>query len=353
MTHANVDQQPPNMQDEISVLGVVTLLMKWRRTIAGLGLLGAITGLAVGLLSTRVYQSFAIFIPQASPEGTMSGLAAAASQFGVRLPTSGGSNWGLPVYVELLTSSALLEPMAADTMIVTEQRGKRVALLDLLKVRDPDPRMRRDIGIRKLGKIITATEVRPLEAVKISVTTPWPSVSYRLAQQLLQGLNEFILEKRKSQATAELQFVEGQARDAEVALRASENKLQTFLQQNRSLGSSPELTFERDRLQRDVTLNQQMYGTLLQSREEARIREVRDTPVLTIIEDPRLPLVGEPRNSVQRAVLGGIAGCILGIMIALLVERMMKIRSEPSETTRDFLAVAQDTMPPIAKRGQR
>lgn len=352
MIESGASPKLPNMDDEVSVLTVGIVLIKWRRTIIGLGLLGAILGLVIGLTSTRVYQSSAVFIPQTS-DASVSGLAAAASQFGIRVPSTGGGNWGIPVYVELLSSPALLTPIVLDTVSIAEEGGKRIPLMDLLKVHDPNHAMRRELGIRALTKVITATEVRPLEAVKVTVSTPWPSVSYDLAQQLLNGVNRFILEKRKSQATAELQFVEGQTRAAEGALRAAEDRLQSFLQQNRSLGGSPDLTFERDRLQRVVTLQQQTYATWLQSQEEARIREVRDTPVITVIEDPQLPVIGEARNSVQKAVLGGIGGAIVGVLIALLFERLAQAKGEQSETAREFFALAHDATPHFLKRGRQ
>ena len=238
-------------------------------------------------------------------------------------------------------------------MVVAEEGGRRVALLDLLKIRDRDPAMRIDLGIGALGKVITAAEVRPLNAVKLSVITEWPSVSYNLARRLLYEMNRFILERRKSQAVAEVQFVEVQVRDAESALRAAEDRLQSFLQQNRTIGSSPELLFERDRIQRAVTLRQQVYLTLLQNREEARIREVRDTPVITVLEDPRLPLVGEPRNSLQKGVVGGIVGGILGIMIAFLFDRLAAARGAPSEATQEFFDLLREVTPRFLKRRQR
>jgi uncharacterized protein involved in exopolysaccharide biosynthesis len=54
--------------------------------------------------------------------------------------------------------------------------------------------------------------------------------------------------------------------------------MQAFLQANRQWANSPDLTFQHDRLERDIALRQQVYTTLVQSFEQARISEVRDTP---------------------------------------------------------------------------
>ena len=352
MTELSASSKSAYAQDEVQMLTLAIVLLRRRKLIIGLGIAFALLGLAMGLTSTRVYESTATFIPQAS-EASVSGLAAAASQLGIRIPSSGGGSWGPPIYVELLRSSALLEPITDDTLTVVEQGGRRVALMDLLNVHDPNALKRTDAGIHALEKLVTVAEIRTLGAVRLSVATPWPSVSLTLAQQLLNGVNRFNLETRKSQAAAELQFVEVQAKETESALRAAEDRLQSFLQQNRAISGSPELAFERDRLQRDVSLRQQVYVSLLQSREEARIREVRDTPVITVLEDPRLPVVGKPRNSLQKGILGGIAGVLIGVMIAFLLERVALARSAPTNAAQEFFALAREATPRLLRRSWR
>lgn len=335
--------------DEISPFALASALFRWRWTIVGLGLVGAALGLAMGLTSTRVYKSAATFIPQGSEVGA-SGLALAASQFGLRVPSSGGVAWGPAVYLEVLRSQALLEPIALDTVVVSEEGGRRVALMDLLDVKAPTPARRTDLAVRALRGIVTGSEDRKFGAVTLSVTSRWPSVSLALAERLVRGVNQFNLETRKSQAVAERQFVEAQAGEAERALREAEDRLQSFLQRNRAFTSSPELVFEHDRLQREVTLRQQVYTGLLQNREEARIREVRDTPVITVLEDPRLPVVGEARESMQKGVLGGLAGGMLGVLIAFLMQWVAGVRRAPSDAAREFFELVRQATPRFLRR---
>ena len=65
-------------QDVVSLFVHASVLLRWRRTIIALGVVGGGLGLAVGLTNARVYQSTATFIPQGS-DGGVSGLALAAS----------------------------------------------------------------------------------------------------------------------------------------------------------------------------------------------------------------------------------------------------------------------------------
>jgi uncharacterized protein involved in exopolysaccharide biosynthesis len=351
MTDLSLDRETAPGDQEVSLLALASVFLRWRKLILVLAGAGAAIGLLTALLSARVYTSGATFFPQVS-EANVSGLAAAASQFGLRLPPSGGG-WGPPVYVELLKSRALLEPIARDTIVVAEQGGRRVALVELLKIKGRSQAMRLDRGVRALRSVVKPREARALGAVEFTVTTKWPSVSLAIAQRLVSGVNQFNLETRKSQASAERQFAQTQATEAEGALRVAEDRLQSFLQANRVIAPSSEVSVQRDRLQREVVLRQQIYTTLLQNREEAKLREVRDTPVITVLEEPRLPPMADRRGTVKKAFLGGLLGGVMGILIAFLMHALIGARQAPTEEAREFFSLVDQATPRFLKRVRR
>ncbi len=337
--------EPISGDEEISLLALGSSLLRRRWMISVLIASGILIGLAYGLLSTRVYRSSAVFIPQSS-EGGATGLAMAASEFGIRLPATSGSSWGPAVYVGLLESRALLEPIARDTVVVSEDGSQRIAVVDLLDTQAPNAERRIELAVRRLRGMVSASEVKTLGGIQVSVTTKWPSVSLAIAQRLVRGVNEFNLRKtRKLQATAERQFAETQASDAEGLLRAAEDRLQSFLQANRITIGSPQLSFERDRLQRGVLLRQQLYSALLQNREEARLREVRDTPVIVILEEPQLPLVGESRKVAQKTLIGALFGGFVGALIVFLSGWWATLRGTSNKEAREFIRLLQDATP--------
>jgi uncharacterized protein involved in exopolysaccharide biosynthesis len=315
--------------------------------IASLALFGAVIGLIDGLLTRRTFASSATFIPQDADAG-LSGLALAASQFNVKLPAMGGA-WGPAVYVELLQSPVLLEPIATDTLTVPELGNQRITLIDLLKVRGASRAERLERAEIALRNLITARELRSLNAVELTVRTHWPSVSATIARQLVDGVNKFNVSSRRTQASAEREFIEQRVEVAAAALRAAEDRLATFLQQNRVTGS-PELTLERDRLQRGVNLQQQLYTTLLQSREEARAREVRDTPVITVLEAPLTPVLPESRRTLLKAVLGMLGFGLLGVLFAVVSDSIGRTRKMSSDVARNFLSLLDDATPKAIRR---
>jgi uncharacterized protein involved in exopolysaccharide biosynthesis len=142
-------------------------------------------------------------------------------------------------------------------------------------------------------------------------------VSLKIAERLLEGLNYFNLITRQSQARQERRFTEGRLEAARASLRAAEDVLQRFLQANRQFAESPALTFQRDRLQREVLLQQQVVVSLAQQYEENRIREVRDTPVITIIETPILAARPDSRLWALIVCLGTVGGFCVGVLIVI------------------------------------
>jgi uncharacterized protein involved in exopolysaccharide biosynthesis len=344
------DFAPPITADDDpdALLALAGALMRYRKLIILLGLAGGLVGGVMGLLTRRTYVSAAAFLPQNS-DPNLSGLALAATQFGVRLPNLASGGWGPPVYAELLRSRVLLEPIVRDTLEVGEE-GRREAFLDLAKIPDGPPAERVDLGIKALGNMVSAQEAKSLTGVRLQVRSHWPSVSLAIAQRLLDGVQRFNVESRQSQAGAERRFVEGQAKDAQQALRDAEDRLQGYLERNRTI-ASPEATMQRDRLQRDIAQKQQLYTALLQSRDDARVREVRDTPVITIVEAPQLPVLPESRRVLLKAIAGGMAGGLLGLALAFTARGLMRARRSPSSEAREFADLIDGWMSRVAKRG--
>jgi hypothetical protein len=344
MTDAPHHSHPvPHVGNEVSLVALGIALLRWRRTILLLGLAGGIIGLGSALIARRQYVASATFLPQQT-ESSVSGLAAAASQFGIQVASGNNGTWGPPLYVKLLGSPVLLESIARDTIRVAERGGQRIPVMDLLEVEAPSPALRLDKTVRALQRMVSAGEIKTLGVVQVSVVSRWPSVSVTLTQMLLHQVDRFNVERRQSQAAAERRFVDSLASNAERALRDAENRLQYFLQQNRVF-ASPQLTFERDRLQREVSLRQELYTTLLHNREDARIREVRNTPVITVIEEPRLPVVPLARKAVLSGLLGGLVGLTLGVLAALAMQWFAHARRRPSAEALELLQLVNEATP--------
>jgi uncharacterized protein involved in exopolysaccharide biosynthesis len=320
--------------DDISLFMVAATLLRNRWRIARWMFIGAVVA-GLGAYSTpSVYLASASFIPQGN-DARGSGLAGLAGQFGVVIP-AGNQSQSPAFYVRLLASRALLEPIARDTFVVQEMGGRRIAFLDLFNIEGTPP-AREEKGVSLLQQIVTASVNATSGTVDVSAATIWPSVSLAILTAVVNGVNDFNQRTRRGQATAERTFVEAQLAVASADLRAAEDRLETFLKTNRQFGNSPELTFMHDRLQREVMLKQQVFTSLTQAFEDARVREVRDTPVITIFEAPKVPSQPEPRGRLKRVELGLMLGGLVGVVLAFLSDVIARHRREGDPAAEEFI----------------
>lgn len=316
---------------EVSFPWIVAVLLRDVRTILVVVAAGFILALAAALLRPTYYTSTFSFVPQSGQDQTRSGLASLAGQFGISVGALGGQSQPPQLYADLLDTREILGKIARDTVILNGR--ERVPLSEFLGVQGSSEPIVLENTIRKLReKVVTASvATRTTGMVTVTARTGSPEVSRYIAQQLLDGLNQFNLETRKSQATEERRFTESRLAEAKASLRASEDALQRFLEGNRQMGGFSQASFQRERLQREVSLQQQIVTSLAQQYEEARIREVRDTPVITLIEKPTLPVLPDPRGRVLTLAMGIIGSLFFGIAIVLGREGWRRQRRNESD----------------------
>jgi uncharacterized protein involved in exopolysaccharide biosynthesis len=244
-------------------------------------------------------------------------------------------------YQELLASREILQRVA-DRSYSVEGMGPS-PLVDLLEVEADTEALRVEEAIEVLrDDLVSVTTGRETGVVTVAVTTEWPELSRALGERLLAEVQVFNLETRRSQAAAERAFVEALVDSARLALNSAEDSMQEFLQANRRFEDSPELSFQRDRLQREITRQQQVYTGVLQAFDEARIAEVRDTPVITVLQSPYLPPGPDDKSLLLAVALGLVLGGMGGIVLAFLVEAVR--RPAPGDPAREDFQRAWDAL---------
>jgi uncharacterized protein involved in exopolysaccharide biosynthesis len=244
--------------------------------------------------------------------GFLSSLAGLAATFGVSVPAADqGSSPAF--YAELLKSRDVLrQTVETRYAFATQGDSMRGTLIELFREHAASPALRRDLAAKDLLKSIDVTVGRETGTIDLDVSSAWPELSQQVAARMIQLVSDFNLHRRQTKAGAERRFVEARLAESRDSLRAAEGRLQAFLQRNRAYQNSPQLLFEHDRLDRDVNMQQQLYTTLAQSYEAARIDEVRNTPVITLMEPPDLPAKPNARLALLKGLLAGIVGLGLG-----------------------------------------
>lgn len=312
---------PEGTDGSVSLFWMAAVLLRERRLLLAFALGGAIIGSAVALLRRETFTTRFAFLPQASQEPRAAGLANLVGQFGISLDALTGQSDPPQLYSDLLVTTGVLGPIARDSFALGSDSGKLVPLAAFLRVHASDSADRLEKTLRRLRtRVISRSVAARTNIITVTVRTGSPFVSYSIADRLLQGLNNFNLTVRQSRAHEERRFTEGRLEEARASLRRAEDGLQGFLQANRQYASSPALTFQKDRLQREVTRQEQLVTALAQRYEENRIQEVRDTPVLTVVEPPTLAARHDPRLRVLIILLATAASLCVGMMIVIWVD---------------------------------
>lgn len=326
---------------EISIIDVLTTIVRnWWKIVAW-----AVAAAVFAVWSVwdkpPVYMSTATF-STGGGGSQQSALAGLAGQLG--LLTSSGGGGSPDFYVMLMKSPVLLSRVVDDTFTVAEMGGRRMKIHDVLGVTGRDS-VERDLrAMNSVRGMVDIEKQTGTGLLVVSARTPWPSVSLALASSYVNALEEYNRDSRRTQAAVERRFVEGLLKDALAELREAEDNLQRFVDANREISPWSGLGVQRERLNRVVQLKNQVYITLATGYEDARIREVRDTPIINVVEPPRVKLEPEPRKLGRRALIGAVIGVILGIVLTLASETARRIaRHRPDETAELSNAVREAT----------
>jgi len=319
---------------------VNALLRRWR-LVVGLPLLAAILTAILSLILPRPYTAIVSFVPEQRTQGRAGGggaggaLAGLAGQLGIPLgldPTQSPR-----FYAEVLTSRELLTRVLL-TKFPDPRRsatGDSLPLLALLDVTGKTEPERLDLGVRRLNGLVSARVDIQTFLVYLSVTTHYRALSAAVATRFIEYLNEFNATKRESQARARRQFVEQRILDGERELNAAEDDLRRFHERNRAWQESPELSAAEGRLRRQVDVYQEVYLTLRRDYEQARIEEVNDTPVITVI-DPAVPPQRSSRSRAVMVLLALVFGGVAGVVGALGGSYLDRVRREEPDRYREF-----------------
>lgn len=308
-------QQGDTAEGHFSLVVLVATVLENLPILVGVPILMFVLGVGFAFLAGWNYRSTSMFQPETRDSGG-SRLSAIAAQFGVGGAAFGGGGESVQFYTTLLESRDLLrEAVLTDYVEVTGVEHRDTArgnLVELLEVEGDTPEGEVRAAITWLNDHTSASANLDAGVVTLRVTARSPALAEAINRRLLELLDQFNRIKRQSRAREEREFVERRMESIQEELQQAEEALARFLEQNRSYQSSPELAFQAQRLQRKVDERQQTLTTLIQAYETARIDEVRDTPVLTVVDDPENSAVrmGGPLSS-------GKWGFAIGILLAI------------------------------------
>jgi uncharacterized protein involved in exopolysaccharide biosynthesis len=299
-------RRPPS-----SAVGLLNVLLRYRYMVATMAVLLPVVVLAVVLTRPRTYTSTAEVVPQSPRLPT--NLGGLAAQFGVSLPGAEASH-SPAFYAELVRSRAILGAVADSSYEVDGVVGPLHRHV-VESRRELPPAVLREEAMDWLDDELSSSASQRTGVVSLSLRAESPVLASQVLQRMLAELEQYNVGTRRSQARAEREFTEERLRMARNELRMWEERLTSFETANRQQ-QVPHVRAERERLTREVGFREQVVSSLVQAYEQARIDEVRDTPVFTVVDPPHQPARPDRRGLAAKLLAALIAGLALGVGLA-------------------------------------
>lgn len=347
-----VPETPYGERPNVSAWAYANVLLRRLRLVLGLPIAAAIIVGVISLLTARQYVASASFMPQ-EPTTPQLGLSQLASQFGLSLPQA--STISPQFYGDLLQSREILRAVVltqyGDSAPDTAESKFRGNLIEYFRIRSQPADRALMLAMDALRRILFVRTDRNTGIVHFDVVTRYPELSAGVARRFLDLVSDFNLKRRQSQGRAEREFTEQQLAVAKDSLAAAEEALADFYKRNRRFQDSPELVAQEARLQRQVTVRQQLYLTLSQSHAAAKIEEVRNTPVITMIERPEGFVTRQPRGAMRKVLLAWFGAGALAVALAFAVEYAERAQEAASPEYQEFLDRSRQFLGRVRRRG--
>jgi uncharacterized protein involved in exopolysaccharide biosynthesis len=312
--------------DDLTLAALVAgVLTRWRDA-----LWVAVGVVALALLLSFVlppqYQSQSTFVVATDagvqlPRGladlaTQPGISGLASQFNLGSASDPSTSPGF--YAQLLASRELLTRLVLSRFPTprADAPGDSADLLAIYRIREKDHQRGVEIAIKRVKRDMKVTFDAHTNLVSVVVNARRPEVSAAVANRAVELVSAFNREQRLSRERARRIFLDSRVTEALAELRAAEAGLRTFYEQNRQWQNSPSLVIEERRARRQVEMASDLYLSIRREFESARIDEVNNTPVITVVDravPPRKPLW--PRH-VLIVLTAGVLGGGFGLLWA-------------------------------------
>ena len=306
-------------REETSLLAFLSILLVNRKLIALCTLVGTLIFGAIAATTADLYVSHASFIVKNSRTPVQ--IPGGAAALGVTLSAYMEFSQSVAFYADLSRAMNILRLVAAKDYLTEDSRGKRVPLPVAMGIQTKNRAQAIEEAAEQLSKDVNYTIGTRTGVVRLSVRSSDPLLAQQIDANIVTEVDNWSKQQGHEQAILERRFMEQLVADAKAKLAQAEQAERSFLEFNRLGATSPELRIEYGRLTRDVIMRQEIYTSLEQTLEQARIEEVRTPQVIYVIENADLPVEPQRREALRTTFTGLAAGLLVGMVLAILKQR--------------------------------
>jgi len=320
--------------DEIDLRALFQVLWNDRKRIIQITAVVTLMGVFYALLATPLYKSTITMYPSGQESGgQLSQLQGMASTFGFDVG-GGDPSFHIPDIVEsrrLKTeliyhkwnSKEFDKPVNLIHYWEIPAAGISLNLINWIQTvfaSDTDSGDRtlkwETSALEKLDDRIYVNEGKS-GLITVEILMEESEIAAEMANTIYPAIVDFTIEAHSKQARLNREFIEGRQIEVKEQLTEIEDALKVFRERNRSIMESPQLQLEMERLLREVEIQTQVYITLQQQYELARIEEVKETPSVVILDEGKAAVEKEKPKRKLIVIIAIFLGVILSVIISL------------------------------------
>lgn len=291
------------------MIGEIVLAVRRHLRIV-MGIPAAVGGavLVVGLLTPRSYEGKVVVSPVTSALDA-SGASLAASVLG------GVSLGGIRSTATLVSRLARLDGVLFKVaMEQVNDSGLRV--VDRLKGKGAGRVSDRD-ALAEMRKTVTSAADSKSGLVAITVTAKDSALVRLISEKLLAYTSAAFVDAVRAQASALKHAQDSRVANARLELSRAEDALLKWRQANRSSNQFSVASLTQRRLERELSVAEQLYTQVVTQREAAASQELEETPALVVVDGLPDRLRTESRGLAALTALW-TAFSFLAVMMVLL-----------------------------------
>ncbi|MGH2395469.1 MAG: hypothetical protein ACRDFW_00455 [bacterium] len=292
---------------------LIAIARKHWKQLAATAFAASALALGASRMAPKTFTSTASFVPEKEgPSQLPSGLSSLAGQLGI---TTDDARNSPQFYAKVLGSRALRLAVANDTSRQDDSPSRTIG--EALGCTGSNPEKFAECAVRKLDARTRVVIDPRSQVVTLAVGARHSRLAQEIATSYLRALSDFNLSLRQSNAGVRREFLQKRADEAQDLLADAEDVLKSFHARNRRIEDSPALLVEEGRLRRAIDRRQEIFLFLMRQLEQAKLDEVRNTPVITVVDRPNRPYRrSAPKTLVWMALAGflGAAGHLLWLV---------------------------------------
>ena len=173
-------------------------------------------------------------------------------------------------------------------------------------------------GLKKYFTLLNVKEDRRTGLIQVNIEMESPNLAAEVANFIGSEIQSYIQKQNTAKAVKEKLFISGRLIVVKGELEKLEEDLKEFKERNRGYEVSPELFMIYSQKFREAEAKQQVYVTLQQQLELARISEVKQTPIINILDEAKPPVSKSRPNRAIVSLLSLLAGFLFGASISII-----------------------------------